>query len=101
VIKVYEALVVPGLLQLPDYARALITAAGEPDVDGLVEERIARQQIFSRTPPPVLWVLLKENALDWPVGGPEVMRAQLARLLEASDTTGSGCTLCPRPSRGT
>lgn len=96
VIKLYEALVVPGLLQIPEYARALITAAGEPDIEGLVDERMSRQAIFSRCPPPVLWVLLNENALDWPVGGPEVMRAQLARLLEASEHPDIGIRVVPR-----
>lgn len=98
VIKLYEALVVPGLLQIPEYARALITAGGEPDVDGLVDERMARQAIFSRQPSPVLWVLLNENALDWPVGGREVMRAQFARLLEASEHPDIGVRVVPRAS---
>jgi DNA-binding XRE family transcriptional regulator len=98
VIKSYEALVVPGLLQIPEYARALIAAGGEPDVDGLVEERMARQVILTREPPPMLWVLLTQNVLDWPVGGPEVMRAQLARLLEASDQPNIGIRVVPRAS---
>ncbi|WP_344394804.1 DUF5753 domain-containing protein [Actinomadura alba] len=96
VIKLYEALVIPGLLQIPEYTRALIAAAGEPDVEGLVEERMSRQAIFSKVPHPVLWVLLNENALDWPVGGPGVMRAQLARLLEASEHPNIGIRVVPR-----
>ena len=45
---------------------------------------MARQEIMSGPNPPDLWVLLAESALDRLVGGPAVMRAQLARLLEES-----------------
>jgi hypothetical protein len=46
---------------------------------------MARQELLSKPNPPDLWVLLSESVLDWPVGGTEVMRAQLARLLEFSE----------------
>jgi transcriptional regulator with XRE-family HTH domain len=96
VIKVYEALVVPGLLQLPEYAHALIAEGGASNVDQRVGERLARQAILTREPPPVLWVLLTENVLDWPVGGPEVMRKQLAYLMEASERPNTGIRVVPR-----
>jgi hypothetical protein len=96
VIKTYEALVVPGLLQLPEYARSLFTADGVPDVEGAVERRMARQALLSREPPPQLWILLSENALDWPMGGPAVMRKQFARLLEASEQPHIGIRVLPR-----
>jgi transcriptional regulator with XRE-family HTH domain len=96
VIKPYEAIVVPGLLQIPEYARALLTSGGVLDVDGAVERRMARQAILERDPPPVLWVLLSEGVLDWPVGGTEVMRRQLARLLEASESPNIGIRVVPR-----
>lgn len=56
VIKIYESLVMPGLLQLPEYAHALIAAGGILNVDELVAERMARQAILTREPPPLLWV---------------------------------------------
>jgi transcriptional regulator with XRE-family HTH domain len=96
VIKTYEALVVPGLLQTPEYARALFAADGVSDVEKYVEQRMARQAILTREPPPQLWVLLSENALDWPMGGAEVMRNQLARLLEASEQPNIGIRVLPR-----
>jgi transcriptional regulator with XRE-family HTH domain len=96
VIKVFEALVVPGLLQVPEYAYELIAAGGRPDVDEILERRLARQAILARENPPVLWVLLTENVLDWPMGGPEVMRKQLAYLLEVSERPNIGIRVIPR-----
>ncbi len=96
VIKVYEALTVPGLLQLPEYARALIAESGVADVDERLTERMSRQAILTREPPPVLWVLMTESVLDWPVGGPEVMRKQLAYLLEVSERPNIGIRVVPR-----
>ncbi|HEY7486803.1 MAG TPA: DUF5753 domain-containing protein [Streptosporangiaceae bacterium] len=84
-IKIYEALLIPGLLQTPEYTRALLESGHMvDDVDAAVEIRMERQQILTRPKPPQLWILLNESVLDQPVGGLDVMRAQLTRLLEAS-----------------
>lgn len=74
---------VPGLLETPDYARALI-GAGEPpaDIDRLVEIRLARQQRVRGSNPLRLRVILGEAALHTQVGGPDVLRAQLEHLLD-------------------
>jgi transcriptional regulator with XRE-family HTH domain len=96
VIKVFEAVVVPGLLQLPEYAEALITAAGVTNVDELVEERMSRQAVLAREAPPVLWVLVTESVLDWPMGGADIMRKQLAHLLEVSERPNIGIRVVPR-----
>jgi transcriptional regulator with XRE-family HTH domain len=96
VIKVYEAQVVPGVLQIPEYAHALIAESGISNVDELVDERLSRQAILTREPPPVLLVLLTENVLDWPVGGPGLMRKQLAYLLEVSERPNIGIRVVPR-----
>jgi transcriptional regulator with XRE-family HTH domain len=96
VIKVYEALAVPGLLQTPEYAYALIVESGAPNIDERVAERMARQAILAGDSPPVLWALLTESVLDWPVGGPEVMRRQLAYLLEVSERPNIGIRVVPR-----
>jgi hypothetical protein len=85
VIKIYELGMVPGLLQIADYARALFVSAGSKDVEGQVALRMERQQILYKEDPPWLWVLLAEPVLEWQVGGAEVMRRQLARLLEVSE----------------
>jgi transcriptional regulator with XRE-family HTH domain len=96
VIKVYEASLVPGLLQLPEYARELLTAGGAPNVEELVAERMSRQAILDRESPPLLLVLLSENVLHWPVGGAVVMRKQLAHLLELADRPNIGIRVVPR-----
>lgn len=87
-IRGYEPHCVPGLLQTEDYARAL-TMAGYPvarteEIDRRVALRIARQQILTRSDPPVLWVVLDEAVLRRPIGGPAVMRSQLDHLIDAA-----------------
>lgn len=96
VIKNYEALVIPGLLQLPEYAAELFAATGAVDIYGLVEERMRRQEILRRNPPATFWFILTENVIDWPVGGAELMRKQLARLMEETEKPNVGLRLVPR-----
>jgi transcriptional regulator with XRE-family HTH domain len=80
---------VPGLLQTPAYARALIRSCNpdaEPDqVDRLVSLRLDRQKVLERADPPRLWVILDEAALRRPVGGGQAMREQLRKLAEQSE----------------
>lgn len=83
--RIYDALTVPGLFQTEEYARALISNSREPDVESYVQARMARQTILDRQPAPILWALLDENLLHRPVGGPKVMREQLAHLLELAE----------------
>lgn len=78
----------PGLLQTPDYARTLI--AGEyPDdrdkVDRRLQARMARSARLARTDAPELDVILAEEVLRRPVGGPVVMAGQLAALLKVAE----------------
>ena len=83
----FEPLVVPGLLQTGDYARAIfrtrfrITAE---QIDEQVAARLKRQEILAREDPPALWVILDEWVLRRPVGGRYVMREQVSRLIEAA-----------------
>ena len=84
-IDVYMALLVPALLQTPDYARAVI-AAVRPDLprselDRRVELRLRRQDLLGQERPPRMRVLLDDTVLRRPVGGPAVMAAQRRRLL--------------------
>lgn len=85
-IKSWEPLVIPGLLQTEEYARAAIL--GEPgitkaQVDRAVEARMARQEVFRRDSPTMFWSVLDECALIRPVGGRGVLRRQLTHLLGA------------------
>jgi transcriptional regulator with XRE-family HTH domain len=88
-VRAYEQQVIPGLLQTEDYARAMIRAArpdiAEDEVDRRVRVRLGRQSLLSQDDPLELRVVLDEAVVSRPVGGDEVMRAQLQRLVEAAD----------------
>ena len=88
--RTLETTVVPGLLQTPEYARAVTLAAveglDEEQLDALVEVRLARQDVLRAQPPLELSAVLDEAVLRREVGGPEVMARQLRRLAEASRT---------------
>jgi transcriptional regulator with XRE-family HTH domain len=87
-IRAYEGQLVPGLLQTADYARATIAGMLLPQAPDEVERRVtlklARQQILEDPDGPRLWAVVDEAALRRPVGGTEVMRAQLERLIDAT-----------------
>jgi Domain of unknown function (DUF5753)/Helix-turn-helix domain len=87
-IRTYEVQFVPGLLQTADYARAVILlghgAASKEEVERRVSLRMNRQKLLTRPDPPQLWVVVDEGALRRPVGGPEIMRAQLTALIDAT-----------------
>lgn len=99
VIRKYDALVVPGLLQTPDYARALI-AAGRPTarpevIEALLSTRLDRQAILSRDNAPTLWSVVDESAIRRPVGGRSVHIAQLDALLDAAQQPGVAVQVIP------
>jgi transcriptional regulator with XRE-family HTH domain len=88
-ISQYESDIVPGLLQVEDYARAII-GSGDPLLDasainGRTEARLRRQALLDKEDAPLLHCILDEGALRRPVGGPAVMRAQLARIMAVAD----------------
>jgi transcriptional regulator with XRE-family HTH domain len=86
-VRTYRLALMPGLLQTPEYARALLTESGlVSDIDAAVDSRMERQEILTRQKPPLLWVLLDENVLHRPVGGTQVMRDQLTRLWETAES---------------
>lgn len=86
--RTLETSVVPGLLQTPEYARAVTRAAvdalDEDRLDALVEVRLARQHVLRSQPPLELSAVLDEAVLRREVGGPGVMARQLKRLTEAA-----------------
>ncbi|MER6120420.1 helix-turn-helix transcriptional regulator [Streptomyces sp. NPDC001743] len=81
-ISTYQAQLVYGLLQTEGYARAVLATGMPDDLDGLLAARMERQRILERARPPLAWAILDEAVLHRPIGGHEVMRTQLARLLE-------------------
>jgi transcriptional regulator with XRE-family HTH domain len=90
VIRAYEPHYVPGLLQTPDYAGAVLRA-GQPhataeEIERLVAVRIERQGLLTRAEgAPLLWVVMDETVLRRPIGGRTVMREQLGALIEATE----------------
>jgi transcriptional regulator with XRE-family HTH domain len=88
-LRTWEPLLIPGLLQTREYARALFvawrSADSDEELDQLVSGRTDRQAIFDRPKPPALWAVLDEAVLHRSIGGPKVMHDQLAHLVEMSD----------------
>jgi hypothetical protein len=93
----YESMFIPGLLQTEDYARAVIRAGQtRPDPDTLnrrLGARMARKEILQRPDSPEIWAVIDESVICRPVGGPEVMRAQLQHLIEVSTRPNATVTL--------
>ena len=86
-IRTYEVQFVPGLLQTEEYVRAIAThhlSVSPEEVDRRVALRMTRQHVLTRPSPPRLWAVIDEAALRRLVGGRDVMRGQLERLIEAS-----------------
>ena len=87
-IRTYEVQFVPGLLQTEGYARAVVLLghgrARPEEIDRRVALRLQRQAILDRDEPVQLWAVVDEAVLRRPIGGTEVMRAQLEALLEAT-----------------
>jgi hypothetical protein len=83
-IRTWHPVIVPGLLQTEDYARALFTAMGMglDEVQAQIDLRARRQEILTRPHPPNLTIVLWEPVLDHQIGTAETMRAQLAKLLD-------------------
>ncbi|RAY11914.1 hypothetical protein DPM19_28540 [Actinomadura craniellae] len=96
VIKVWEVDLVPGLLQTPDYARAGLSTGGVENVEAALEKRLTRQKILEREHPPTLWFLLSQTLLELPCGGTEVMRAQLAHIIDLSYRPNIGVRVVPK-----
>lgn len=72
---------VHGLLQTKSYARSVLGALDDTNLDDRTAVRLARQEIFNKEEPPAFWMVLSEAALYQEIGSREVMREQLAHLL--------------------
>ncbi len=95
----YGPLVIPGLLQIAGYAAALVAddQVSPLHYGRVVEFRLARQQrLFAADNPLQLAVVIEEDALDRPVGGPEVMRGQLDHLLAMTERDNVTVQVMPR-----
>ncbi|MFF9115943.1 helix-turn-helix domain-containing protein [Streptomyces massasporeus] len=84
-ISSFQTHMVLGLLQTPGYARAVLGALDQTDLEDRTAVRLARQRVFEKGEPPVFWAVLSEAALRLEIGGPDVMRGQLAHLLSSEN----------------
>jgi transcriptional regulator with XRE-family HTH domain len=98
-IRTWQPIIIPGLLQIPDYARVLYETTGTPD--DLIEERVAaridlQQQTIERRPVPVqLLAVMDEAVLYRQVGQAEVMHKQLMHLAEQAQRRHIGIQVVP------
>ncbi|WP_241562119.1 helix-turn-helix domain-containing protein [Streptomyces hoynatensis] len=87
-ILAFQPLLVPGLLQTADYARAVIRSAersaSDDEVETWMSMRMTRQDILSRETPPQLVCVLDEAVLHRQIGGPATLIGQLKRLCEVN-----------------
>ena len=87
--RVWEPIVLPGLLQTRQYMRALMTVGRRADAPESVDRRIAlrmrRQDRLIEANPLNLWAVIDESVVRRVVGGPAVMTEQLQRLLDAGE----------------
>jgi len=85
----FVPLVLPGLLQSEEYARAVLRLGKESplDVEERVEERLRRQSVLAREDPPLYHAIVDEAAISRPVGSPKIMHDQLMHVVEVAERT--------------
>lgn len=88
-IRNFEPVVIPGLLQTEDYARAMFKGGAREldreEVERRIEVRLARQKILSRQDRPRLWAVIDEAVIHRLVGSPAMMQGQLRHLVETAE----------------
>ncbi|MFI5940400.1 helix-turn-helix domain-containing protein [Streptomyces uncialis] len=100
-VRLFESGVIPGPLQTRDYACEFANTAAErgditpEQATERVDYLIGRQAALFRTPPPLIFVVLDESCIRRPIGGPDVMDAQLVRLLEFAELPNSWLQIAP------
>jgi hypothetical protein len=86
-IRTYELQFVPGLLQTPEYTRAVVqlgrTTIPDQEIERRVALRLSRQEALTRPNPIKVWAVVDEAVLRRPIGGVKTMRAQLEYLIES------------------
>ncbi|MFC6086156.1 helix-turn-helix domain-containing protein [Sphaerisporangium aureirubrum] len=101
-LRMWEPLMVPGLLQTEDYARVILSR--RPGISAeQAEERVAarmeRQNILKRPVPPMLWVIIDEGILYRPIAGPAIMKAQFEHLLDMGENSHISLQVLPHKAR--
>ena len=103
-IRTYEVLFVPGLLQTEAYARAVVqfgkTFLPPEEIEQRVALRVTRQQILTRANPARLWGVIDESVLKRPIGGRDAMCEQIEHLLKVSQQPNVTLQVMPFSSGG-
>lgn len=94
-----------GLLQTPDYARAVMTAVSPgtyslEELERRVTARMIRQQVLLQGAPPRTHFIIDQAVLDRVIGSPAVMRGQLRKLLDTADNPHMTLQVLPRDAGG-
>ncbi|KOX16747.1 DNA-binding protein [Nocardiopsis sp. NRRL B-16309] len=87
-IRTFEALLIPGLLQTPAYADAILRGGrvlSDESIARKVTGRMRRQEILASREPPQVWAVVDEAALRKKVGGPEVMATQIRHIIKMAE----------------
>lgn len=89
-LRYWNPVLVPGIVQTPEYAYEVFRGGGRSPEQATadVDARLQRQAVLNRVDPPTVVVVLWEPVLYHQVGTAEVMREQLTRLLEVSERPG-------------
>jgi transcriptional regulator with XRE-family HTH domain len=95
----YEPLLIPGLLQTEEYARAVLRGA-QPDatderIDEQVRARLQRQEVLLKDDPPHLWCVLDEGVVHRCIGGRDIMHEQLAHLVRMTKHSRTSVQVIP------
>jgi transcriptional regulator with XRE-family HTH domain len=87
-LRAWQPMVVDGLLQTEDYARALLSIrpnTPSEELNELVLARMARQTILDQDTPAMIWVVMDEAVLQRAIGSPKIMHEQLLHLADMSE----------------
>ncbi|MBK0867507.1 helix-turn-helix transcriptional regulator [Saccharopolyspora sp. HNM0986] len=88
-LRYYEPMMIPGLLQTPEYARAVIAATDcsltDREVDELVSSRVAKRGLLTGAKPLELHVIVEEAALQRPFGEPDCRTRQIRHLMQEAE----------------
>ncbi|MCC3650269.1 helix-turn-helix domain-containing protein [Streptomyces sp. S07_1.15] len=102
-VNFFSTLTVPGLLQTEDYARLIFSAyqplLSEETIERRVAARLARQEVLTRWPAPLVTAVIEESVLRRCLGGTEVLRGQLSHLLTLGRLRSTTLQVLPMASR--
>lgn len=99
IIRSYETIAIPGLLQTEEYATA-VTRNNSQSIPGkavrmLVEVRMKRQELLNQPKPPLLYFVLDEAVIYRLMGDKGLREAQLAKLINLADRPGVTIEVLP------